>query len=199
MTQASVTTNRFADRRRRAAELKERYGTAAEVLSFYAHILEVQESAFGAASTALPEPENVAAYAAEYVLPQIVDVSTAVGPPQLVQSVLERFEEADFEDVLSRWLRSEALDGTDRFLARASTAPVLAALGRSAGIACRRKAGDRGCPQCGGLPQVGFFAASTENFVTAHRYLECSRCAHTWAFARMRCANCGETERSVWF
>jgi FdhE protein len=113
-----------------------------------------------------------------------------------VRAVVERFHDAHFEDIVTRWLHGEELDAVDRFLARASTAPILQAIGNAAADACTGSKLDRTCPLCGGLPQLSFFAASAEDLVTAHRYLECSRCESEWAFARMTCAYCGETKTS---
>jgi FdhE protein len=196
MTQTIADVSRCEARRRRAAELQERYAFASGVLSFYAQLLDVQEDAFLAASRECPQPENVALYAAQTVVPRVVELCAANGPPALVGSVVERFDEADFEEMLARWLHGEELSGIDRYIARASTAPVLHALGTAAGNACKGTKLDRTCPVCAGLPQLSFFAVSPEDLVTAHRYLECSRCESAWAFARMTCAYCGETESS---
>ena len=49
------------------------------------------------------------------------------------------------------------------------------------------------CPNCGGLPQLSYFAVSGEALVSGPRYLVCSRCANNWVFSRMTCAGCGES------
>lgn len=187
-------TNPYTGRRRRANELAERYDFAAEVLGFYEQIAEIQERAYAEALRELPQPAQAAGYAAQHVLPCIVATSAQSGPAYLVQAVLERFQDADFEDLVRAWLHGEELDGVDRYLARAASAPVLEALGPAAADACRGTYDDRHCPRCGGLPQLSYFACSTEDLVTAHRYLLCARCAESWAFARMTCAFCGETK-----
>lgn len=187
-------TDPYSRRRQRAHELQQRYDFAAEVLAFYEQLVTLQEAAYAETLVAPPPASEVARYAAEHVLPRVVQLSAQSGPPYLMQAVLERFHEADFDDVIARWLRSEELSAIDRYLARASSAPVLEALGEAAAQACQGPRDDRHCPRCGGLPQVSYFAVSGEDLVTAHRYLECSRCAFTWAFARMTCPFCGETE-----
>jgi FdhE protein len=196
MTQTFVAANIWAERRARAVELQERYAFASGVLAFYAALLDVQEAAFLAAVRDRPKPEDAAAYAAQCVVPRVIELSAQSGPARLLAAVAERFHEADFESIMSAWLSGEELSGVDRYIARASTLPVLRAIGDVAAQACRGDYADWRCPICRGLPQVSFFAASTENLVTAHRYLECSRCESTWAFARMTCAYCGETESS---
>ena len=187
-------TDPYGRRRQRAHELQQRYDFAAEVLAFYEQLAALQEAAFAETLVAPPAPSAVAQYAAEHVLPRVVELSAQSGPPYLMQAVLERFHEADFEDILARWLRSEELSGIDRYLARAASTPVLEALGEDAAQACQGPHDERHCPRCGGLPQVSYFGFSGEDLVTAHRYLECARCTAAWAFARMTCAYCGETE-----
>jgi FdhE protein len=187
-------TDPYRRRRQRAHELQQRYDYAAEVLAFYEQLAGLQEAAFAEALVAPPAPSLAAHYAAEHVLPRVVQLSAQSGPPYLMQAVIERFHEADFADVIGRWLRSEDLSSIDRYLARAASAPVLEALGEDAAGACEGVQDERHCPRCGGLPQVSYFAVSGEDLVTAHRYLECARCAAAWAYARMTCAYCGETE-----
>ena len=187
-------TDPYSRRRQRAQELQQRYDFAVEVLAFYEQLVTLQEAAYAETLVAPPAAPDVARYAAEHVLPRVVQLSAQSGPPYLMQAVLERFQEADFEDIVARWLRSEELSAIDRYLARASSAPVLEALGEAVSQACRGPQDDCHCPRCGGLPQVSYFAVSEEDLVTAHRYLECARCAFAWAYARMTCAFCGETE-----
>lgn len=194
MAQALLEIGEWPKRRRRAAELRERWPFAGEVLAFYTALLEVQERAFVAALEDAPRPGAVAAYAAERVLPHVLEVSAASGPPALVASVLERFHEADVAQIVRRWLRGDELLGVDRYVARAAAGPVLEALGSAAGAACEGPRDERHCPTCGGLPQLSYLASSPEDLVTAHRYLECERCATPWAYARMTCAACGETD-----
>src|SRR3981081_3296064 len=52
------------------------------------------------------------------------------------------------------------------------------------------------CPNCGGLPQLSYFAVSGEALVSGPRYLVCSLCANNWVFSRMTCAGCGESTGS---
>jgi formate dehydrogenase maturation protein FdhE len=179
----------YAQRRRRAEELVERWPFAAEVLHFYLHVLDVQEAAFARAQAELVQPQEAAHFAARSVLPLVVEASAAYGPPVLQAGVLERFDAADLESVCAAWIRGEELTTFDRFLAHASVQPVLEA--------CRPQP-DGGhdalhCPACGGPPLVSYFDARPEDLVTPHRYLRCARCSESWAFARMTCAVCGET------
>jgi len=194
MTVAVQAASPYAQRKRRAEELAQRWPFATEVLRFYLALLDGQQSAFTQAQAAALDPRDAAAFAAEHVLPGVVEASVTHGPPALQQGVLERFDAIDIERTIGAWLYGEPLDGFDRFLARAATAPVLEALGERAGEACAGARGERTCPVCGGLPQLAYIAVTNEDLVTPHRYLACSRCASSWAFTRMTCAACGEFE-----
>ena len=81
----------------------------------------------------------------------------------------------------------------DVFLARASAAPVLEALGSAIGAACLGPRDERHCPVCGGPPQLIVVSASGESLVTGRRHLVCARCQASWPYPRMTCAACGET------
>lgn len=191
-----VLDKRWSERRERAQELAARWSFAAEVLGFYANLLGVQERAFDAALADRPSAEGLAAYAAERVLPAVIDASIASGPPAMTESILSSFHESDFEQTIGAWLRGEDLAAVERYLARASAGPVIEALG-AAVIADAAPRDDRHCPTCGGAPQLTYFAPSPEDLVTARRYLICSRCATAWAFARLTCASCGEMENKA--
>ncbi len=76
--EAAVAANPWPLRRERAAELAERYPHAAEMLRLYRALTVVQEAAYS-----IPTPQNVAAYAAENVLPAVIDVTVEAGPRAL--------------------------------------------------------------------------------------------------------------------
>jgi formate dehydrogenase maturation protein FdhE len=108
--------------------------------------------------------------------------------------VLERFDALDLRSIIAAWLNGDSLDTFDRFLARASTAPLLEALGSRAGELCEGPREDLHCPVCGALPQLAYSATSDEDLVTPHRFLLCSRCSASWPFARMTCPGCAEND-----
>jgi len=194
MGAAVVEERTWSARRRRADELARRWPFAAEVFAFYGALLAVQQEAFGAALEQLPHPAQVAGFAAERVLPRVIEVSAASGPPALVAAVLEHFHEGDLTGSVAAWLRDEALPPVERFLARAAAGPVLEALAACDALTADGSRDERHCPRCGSLPQLAYFAASPEDLVTAHRYLVCARCAGAWAYPRLTCAACGEVE-----
>ena len=192
---ALLETSKWSERRRRSAELVERWAFAAEVLGFYRALLDTQEVIFAATRERSPEPSQVAAFSAEFAVPRVIETSIDRGPERLGAALLERFHEVEVDEVVRRWLGCGTLSPVERYLARAATGPILEALDQNAvATATEGPRDDRHCPACGGVPQLSYFATSPEDLVTAHRYLECSRCATAWPFTRMVCASCGEEE-----
>lgn len=188
-----VTT--YADRRCRAAELAERYDFAREPLRLYGAVAEAQERAFERARADRPSVESLTAYVVRVSLPEVMSAVMSAGNETLREAVLLRFHEGDLERMVTSWLRGDAQDGTDVFLARAATAPVLEAVPETA-RALPIAGEERFCPECGGPPQVSVFVDSGEALVTGQRRLVCSRCANEWVYPRMTCVACGETESS---
>jgi FdhE protein len=183
----------FADRRRRAELLLERYAFAAEVLSLYVALLDVQERAFAMARERLPGPAELPGLVARELVPRVVEATMVAGPPKLAEVVLGRFHSADMEDLVRRWLRGAEQALVDRYLVRAAATPLLEAMPPAAVAAVTEAARDgRHCPRCGGPPQLSYFSVSGEALVTGPRHLLCSRCSWVWIHPRMVCAGCGE-------
>jgi len=187
-----VTT--YADRRLRATELAERYDFAREPLALYGAVAEAQERVFERARADRPSVDTLAAYVVRAGLPDVMGAVMSAGTETLREAVLLRFHEGDLERMVTSWLRGESQDGTDVFLARAATAPVLEALPELARALPIAAGGPRCCPQCGGSPQVSVFVDSGEALVTGQRRLVCARCANEWVYPRMTCVACGENE-----
>jgi Protein involved in formate dehydrogenase formation len=182
-----------AERRFRAEALRERHPFAAELLTLYLALLPVQEEA----SESPPQPDELPRWAAERVLPRVVETTVAAGPAVLAESARGRLANGDGERALAGWLQGAELEPVDRYLARASLGPVLEALGERAGDACAPAPnGDGGehCPRCGGVPQLSCIASSGDKLVSGRRNLLCSRCGWTWTFSRSLCPACGESE-----
>ena len=188
-----VTT--YAERGKRAAELAERYDFAREPLALYASVAEAQGWVFERARADRPNVEDLAAYTVRAALPDVMSAVMTAGTETLREAVLLRFHQGDLERMVTSWLRGDAQDGTDVFLARAATAPVLEALPEVA-RALPIVGEERFCPTCGGPPQVSVFVDSGEALVTGQRRLVCARCANEWVYPRMTCVACGETESS---
>jgi ribosomal protein L37E len=184
-------------RRRRAEDLRARRPFAAELLTLYLALLDVQEGAWSAVRSHAPSPDALPAWTAVRILPAVVQATVAAGPEPLREGAARSLSEGSAEDALAGWLAGAELEPVARYLARASLAPVLEALGETAGAACAREdgAGAR-CPCCGGLPQLGVLASTGDALVSGKRSLLCARCGTSWVATRSACAACGEDDES---
>lgn len=196
MAEAVVAANPWTLRRDRAAELRGRHAFAREVLDFYGALLGVQEQAFDEAGKARPPARDLVAYVAETVMPSIRDVTIAAGPLKLREAVVRRLDTADPREVVAAWFGGEEQGIVDRYLARASVTPVLEALGSEAAGSCIGVHDKRHCPECGGPPQLSYFAIASEDLAAGGRFLLCARCQTSWGYARMTCPGCGEDSSS---
>src|SRR5262244_2950327 len=102
MEQPEATRSPWNGRRRRAAQLRDRHPFAAEVLTLYLALLDVQEPAFEAARGRPPE---AAPGIARDLLPRVIDATAAAGPAKLAESAVARFHSADLDEMIGRWLR----------------------------------------------------------------------------------------------
>jgi FdhE protein len=205
MTAPAVLATPWAARRERADVLRERYPFAREPLALYRALVDVQEPVWSAARLDAPSAADVPGYAAERVLPRVIEATAAAGPRALAEIVRAQFAGAPADaraEMIRRWLDGEEQTPVERYLARASVGPVLEALGDRAADACAagradREARDpRHCPVCGALPQLAFIAAPPESLAAGPRSLQCSRCGMAWAYPRLTCASCGESDTS---
>jgi RNA polymerase subunit RPABC4/transcription elongation factor Spt4 len=177
----------FAVRRRRAEALRARHPFAEELLVLYVALLD----AWASVSEGPRDPRDAAPWAADHVLPAVVEATLAAGPPALREAVRDRPDPP-----LAGWLTGAPLDPVDRYLARAALTPVLETLGERAGEACERGVGGEVCPRCGGPPQVSYVAASGESLVSGPRSLLCARCQSSWTSSRSVCPACGENREA---
>jgi formate dehydrogenase maturation protein FdhE len=183
-------------RRARAQELRERHPFADELLTLYLALLAVQQDAWSEFRESPPEPPWLPRWAADRVLPAVVQATMAAGPAALREAASGHLAAGTAEDALAGWLAGAELDPVERYLARASLAPILEALGERAGEACAvPDDADEGavCPRCGGLPQVSCVAATGESLVSGARSLLCARCGSSWSCSRSTCPACGES------
>jgi formate dehydrogenase maturation protein FdhE len=191
MAAVLTTTDVWADRRRRVAQLRARHGYARQLLDFFGALLDVQETSFLRATQASPAPSQVASYVAEVVAPSVIDVSVAFGPERMRSDLIDRLRVRDAREMVDTWMRGEEQPSVDRFLARAALGPALEALPQ-ARPACNGPRDALHCPDCGGPPQLSYFSPAPEDLATGPRHLLCARCGASWSFTRMRCAGCGE-------
>jgi FdhE protein len=193
---ASLASEAWARRRRRARQLVERHAFAADLLRLYEAVLDVQEPAFLRARDDRPKPASLAAYAADRVVGEVAEATIKAGPPALVAAVRERLRDGEPAGFVARWLAGERQAPVDEYLARAAAAPVLEAMGPEAGDACSGGPAEGGCPRCGGLPQLSYLTDASETLVSGPRMLLCCRCGESWIHQRMTCPGCGEQSTS---
>lgn len=192
MAVAITATNVWVRRRHRVGELRVRHGFARQLLDFYGALLSVQERAYHEAGAASPPAASLASYVAEVVVPSVLDVSVSTGPERMRSELIDRLETEDPRQIVERWIQGEDQSVVDRFLARASLGPVLEAADADVRAGCRGPRDARHCPECGGPPQLSYFAPAQEDLATGPRRLLCARCGASWGYARMTCAGCGE-------
>ena len=195
MSAVAERTTVYAERRKRAQDLAVRFDYVAEPLRLYAALLDTQERAHLRALDDRPKPEELAAYIVRSSLPGVMDVTMTAGTETLREAVLLRFHEGDLDGLVRAWLAGETLPETDAYLARAAASPVIEAFPDAAPQRADAD-DDRRCPACRGVPQLAVFGESSEVLVTPQRRLVCSRCATAWAYPRMTCVSCRETEGS---
>lgn len=194
MSAVAERTTVFAERKRRALELGLRFDFVAQPMTLYAALLDAQERIYLRAREDRPAPAELVSYVVRAALPGVMDATMNAGTELLREAALLRFHEGDLGGVVSAWLAGEAQSDTDAYLARAAAAPVLEAAPEVAASLRLDTDDERRCPTCGGLPQLAVFGDTGESLLTAQRRLVCSRCACEWAYARMTCVSCRETE-----
>lgn len=192
MTVAVERAAIFAERAERARELAERYAHAAEPLRLYAALLDAQGTVFERARADHPSADELVGYVVRVGLPGVMAATMAEGTEVLREAALLAFHDGDLEGIVSAWLHGGDLRPTDRYLARAASAPILEALPGAAASLREGDVDDRHCAVCGGLPQLAVHTDTGESLVTGQRRLVCSRCMNEWRSGRMTCAGCGE-------
>lgn len=183
-TPARITT--WDSRRRRARELRDRYPFSCEVLRLYLALIDAQEE-----WAALEPPEDVLGWAAARLLPAVIEVTAAAGPAQLAAEASAGRSKSAAVGMLADWVQGREQGPVDRYLSRATLAPVLEARPALASLCSGPRDGDH-CPWCGALPQLSWSAPSGDPLVSPPRRLCCSRCQRSWTVARSHCPACGE-------
>ncbi len=184
----------FADRVARATELASSATYVAQPLALYGAVAAAQERAYLRARHDAPAADDLVPYVVRASLPGVMEATMSAGTELLREAVLLRFHEGDLDGIVRGWLAGDALSDTDAYIARAATSPVLEAVPAVAASLRGESSDERRCPSCGGLPQLAVFTDTGEALVTGHRALVCSRCATVWAYPRMMCVSCRETD-----
>lgn len=206
----------YQERRRRAAELRQRQSHAHELLDLYVELLALQEPVYRdtlqsgwlpAVRAGHAEPPSLRLEAlpffkavepfrafAEGVAGVTTDTLRHGGARLLAQG------DAELMELLRRGAGRSAVDdlaaiaGVEavllEFYARAYLEPVTQALASVEEGAHRLGAMTRVCPRCAWPPQASVMR--DESDAKGRRLLVCALCGTWWPFARVVCINCGE-------
>lgn len=180
----------------RARQLGGEVEAAADLLRFYARVLEGQEAC---ADRLAPAPltgrlDDDLPSLREGV-PSILRAVEEAGPPDLAGEArqLMASDAATLEVLLTSCWASPVSDG---FFGKALLQPYASTLvSRSVPLTGRPAAGGPAlCPRCGGRPQLALLDPSDAQGNGGGRKLLCAMCLSAWPVPRLRCAACGEDD-----
>jgi FdhE protein len=192
----------WAKRIQRAVELGEHYPSAAEVLTFYGHILDFQKTLFASVSPQSrpadgienPFREQIDFDIAMRQLPDLLALVQRKGPSKLGLEAAE-ISRASLEEQ-RQMLRSFLWSGdgdeqqANPFFARVLFQPLAEHLA-AAQLTRPAESSALVCPVCGAQPQLAVLRPEGEG---GKRFLVCSFCATEWEFRRILCPRCGEVD-----
>jgi FdhE protein len=184
----------------RADDLLARATSSREVLTFYRHVLELQQRIDEELrSRSAPEPrqatplrEQLDAEVAAKWLPALFTVTKEKAPAKLagevsrIQDLYAQSERrllqnyingSDVDDVAATFVARVLVEPCARFLALQSTFSTTGS--------------ESTCPLCGGKPQLAVLRPEGDG---GKRYLQCSFCLTEWEFRRVLCPTCAETD-----
>jgi FdhE protein len=186
----------------RAVELAERYPSAAEVLTFYRHILEFQKTLCAdVASLSLSAAGSEGAFRerldldiAMRQLPALLSLVKRKGPSKLAQDAadLGRSPLEQQRQMLQSFLLSTngGEPVSNAFFARVLFQPQAEHLAVTEN-AQSTDSSSSVCPVCGARPQVAVLRPEGDG---GKRFLVCSFCSTEWEFRRILCPVCGEVD-----
>ena len=214
-------TETWKRRRARAAKLGAAHAPAADILAFYANLLDRQEAIFvsadrwvTSAGAGIPGglPIDISRFAGtpqQKAFRRFVGDAGDMATPLLAATAARLLESTtSTDDLLEQFVQGASLDamagtmGCDpvalAFFPRAFIQPVAeAALARlpdeqPPGASPMRPAS---CPRCGWPPQLASLVDEAE--VRGRRLLVCSLCSGEWTFPRATCPVCEEADANL--
>lgn len=194
-------TNLWEKLTNRAKELASQRPETAELLKFYARLLETQAEIHATLTNMqgwLPAgilSDDLSAIRSTF--PMLLKGVRASGPPKLTAEAerLLSANQSEVDELLKHyWIKP----GDIQFFAKAIFQPYFRRLFETG-----TKPSDRGlpispnsCPFCGGRPQLSYMTAQDPAADGGTRQLLCSNCFNSWPFRRVVCANCNEERPS---
>ena len=188
-----IRSDQWQLRADRARHLQQQHPAAAELLRFSAVILEFQGKVAREfnrqGNPAHPLRDQIDIETVEAFLPELFAVVKKHGPSALgeVATTLQNAGHAAWRPIFNSAIHESP---HETFFARSCLQPIAEKLQTQYPESTDQSA--RQCPVCGGLPQVVILRPEGEG---ARRSLQCSFCLREWAFRRVLCAHCGETEK----
>lgn len=180
----------------RARQLEGEVEAAAELLRFYARVLEGQEECAGRLESA-PLSGRIDEDLPRLLdgVPSILRAVESAGPPDLASEARQLMASGTdrLESLLTSCWSSVVNDG---FFGKALLQPYAAAL-VSRGVAPTGRPSTSArtvCPRCGGRPQLALLDPPDAQGNGGGRRLVCAMCLSAWAVPRLCCAACGEDD-----
>jgi len=197
-TQAGSHTANWIRRVERARELQQHYPAAADILRFYAEVLQLQkriaQSAHKVADPDVPLNEQIDLPAATRWMPHLLGIVETRGPVPLAELAiaLKTKDTETWRELLIAEAAGELEQETtpERFFARTCLQPLAELLQAQYPASTDQSA--LLCSVCGHQPVLAILRPEGEG---ARRSLFCSFCMREWTFRRVLCPSCGETDR----
>jgi FdhE protein len=170
----------------RARELEGHHQSAAQLLRFYATLLEFQQSVHHSLrQAAAPEIAALAPFA-----PQLAEVVERAAPPPMA-AMAAAIQADEWPALLGQqWLaRIEGRPVEYNFFALALLQPYAEAVAWEQPARTPER-----CPFCNALPQLGVMRPEGEG---ASRSLLCGLCGTEWPYRRLKCVACGEEDKEL--
>lgn len=179
----------------RARELAAENSGAAELLRFYAPVLEFQGRVYLAVSRGAPDRERALRAQLDPNLlvplfPELLSAVEAQGTPKLRETAreLKRRGEPRWRELLLDYAGGQKPElGPEDFFARACVEPYAEHLAVQLGASNPQTVSS--CPTCAGKPMLAILRPEGEG---AKRSLLCSFCLTEWDYRRLLCPSCGE-------
>lgn len=189
----------------RAIQLRDDLTDADQVLGFYQNVLQVQldiAKDLAAQDQALvpkvPLREQIGVEIPLQHLKKLIEVTERYGPTTLASAAQEiaRREKGQIREFLISALQGAGMNDpepeqstVERFFSLALLQPSAEYLSKQA---TEISTSENRCPQCGALPLLAVLRPEGDG---AKRFLQCSFCLAEWAFRRVLCPWCGETDK----
>jgi formate dehydrogenase accessory protein FdhE len=184
----------------RADDLIARESASREILTFYRHILELQQRMDRAMNSSLAAESNpklrerIDVELAAKWLPEVFALIKNEAPVKLAVEVgrIQALDGKSHRQLVRDYISGrEVDDAASTLVARVTVQPIAEAVARQATFTT--SGSEATCPLCGGKPQLAVLRPEGDG---GKRFLLCSFCSTEWEFRRVLCPMCGETDHT---